>query len=184
MNEVERTYQELESLKLHLSDSKAELSILSIVSSVDSKVMLLCSASFFERKLCDGIAQISSTGSSKTVIRNFIINQAIKRKYHSFFDWNKNNANKFFALFGGEFKAHMNKIIDDDLKIAVKDFLDLGRTRNELVHQNYATFNMDYTAEDIFNKFKNANLFIDTVLLELSKFQDTNTEIQSSAEDS
>lgn len=172
--EVERVFEELKFLREHLESSTAGLSVLNTLSSVDAKVMLLCSASYFERKVCDGILEVFAQTSPSITMNNFLAKKALSRNYHTLFSWKENNANSFFGLFGNEFKTHMKSLLDDDdLKQCMKDFMELGRIRNELVHQNYATFNLGDTAQEIYEKFKRANRFVGVVMLELSSFSPT-----------
>lgn len=103
----------------------------------------------------------------------FVEKQAVNRKYHTMFDWSTSNANRFFSLFGNEFLIHMKKVMEEDqsIKVGMKDFMDLGSKRNQLVHENYATFNLDYTAQEIYQKFISAYNFIEIVFDELCKLE-------------
>ncbi|MEL7062306.1 MAG: HEPN domain-containing protein [Bacteroidota bacterium] len=181
MNEVERVFEELKSIREHFKLSNAGLSLYSSLSEFDAKVMLLCSASYFERIVCDRICKFFRDYSSRDTMHFFVLNQAINRKYHTLFDWNARNTNKFFKLFGRGFHDHMKEIIreNSEYERGMKDFIDLGSRRNQLVHENYATFNLDYTAEEIFEKFVSADKFIDMVFYELCILE-TNSDIDAS----
>jgi hypothetical protein len=174
MNEVERVFEELKSIREHFETSDAGLSLYSSLSGFDSKVMLLCSASYFERIVCDRICQFFQENSSRETMHIFVFNQAISRKYHSLFDWKSSNTNKFFKLFGSGFHDHMKTIINGnpEYQEGMKDFMDLGSRRNQLVHENYATFNLNYTAEEIFEKFASANKFLEMVFDELCRLEE------------
>lgn len=125
-----------------------------------SKVMLLSVASYFESAIIKTIKEALNP-SDCTLTDEFISKKALARQYHTLFDWDKRNANKFFAFFGDDFKQFMiNKINQDrELESAISSFITIGSLRNQLAHQNYASFNLQLTAEEIHNKFQEANNF-------------------------
>lgn len=134
-----------------------QISFVSDYKSQFSKVILLSSASFFEVEILETIKkQLNPSYCELTA--EFIYNKALVRQYHTLFDWNKRNANKFFSLFGDNFKRFMtNKVSSDDvLSSAISDFIIIGELRNQLAHQNYAAFVLNMTADEIFEKYLNA----------------------------
>ena len=46
------------------------------------------------------------------------------------------------------------------MKVAERSFIDLGRQRNLLVHENFAEFDVNITVEEIYNKYRKACKFI------------------------
>jgi len=160
MNEVERIHGELLSLREIVASANSP-SDLSAFDSLASKALLLAAASYFERVICDAIEGTArDTGTSEPFV-HFISKQGLKRRYHQLFDWDKTNANSFFSLFGPEFKTSMEAEIktNDSLKTAVTDFMYLGSQRNQLVHQNFASFLLDPSLEDLWTKFRSALKF-------------------------
>jgi HEPN superfamily RiboL-PSP-like protein len=99
------------------------------------------------------------------LIENFVRNKAIARQYHSWFVWDGNNANHFFGLFGAEFRTSMVARVKDspDLQSSIKAFLELGNERNRLVHQNYATFAMEKTLEEVYALYQSSRVFVDAL---------------------
>ena len=93
---------------------------------------------------------------------SFVSKKALSRQYHTLFDWKGKNANSFFGLFGEEFKefAKLKVKDDDNLNVGIKNFLELGHLRNQLAHDNYATFILSLTVEDISEKFISAQSFV------------------------
>ena len=142
-----------------------EISFLSNYSDVFSKTLLLSVASYFEDAIKQIVHKILLTSESK-ILKEFIENKALNRQYHTFFDWKGSNANCFFALFGEDFKKFMKSKVkaDENLEQSIKDFLILGKSRNELVHCNYALFNIDMTVDEIYTKFESALKFIDSLI--------------------
>ena len=84
----------------------------------------------------------------------------------SLFDWEKNNANTFFAFFGQDFKFFMEEKVknDDSLNSSIKNFLEIGRERNRLVHQNFGNYNIEKTLEEIFESYKQSLNFTTKII--------------------
>jgi hypothetical protein len=106
---------------------------------------------------------VRDRSSGSMFVQNFVRNKAIARQYHNWFGWEENNANKFFALFGSEFRSQMNLLVksSDDLDAAVRAFLEIGSERNKLVHQDYATFSLEKTLDEIYALYLRALPFIE-----------------------
>jgi hypothetical protein len=102
---------------------------------------------------------------------SIIKQKAISRQYHTNFDWDKSNANKFFTLFGTEFKAKMNNQIKENAELdkSIKAFLEIGNERNKMVHQNFAEITIEKTAEEIYKLYQTSLLFVETMKSELIK---------------
>src|SRR5690349_9056933 len=105
------------------------------------KNLLLSVASYFEKEIVDILVEfaVEKSGDNLLVV-SFIKTKALSRQYHTLFDWDVRNANKFFGLFGEEFKASTLKLVNADKTLiqSIKDFMELGSERNRLVHQNFA----------------------------------------------
>lgn len=143
----------------------SHISIANDYKSQYSKVMLLSTASYFESKITQIMLEILNPHTC-SITHGFMETKALKRQYHTLFNWDHRNANQFFSLFGSEFKEFMKEKLnaDVDLNKSISDFMVLGSTRNKLVHGNYATFHLTLTAEDIFAKFENAIKFVDSLI--------------------
>lgn len=144
-----------------------------------SKVILLSSASFFEVEILETIKKQLNPGLCELTYE-FIKNKALARQYHTLFDWDKRNANKFFSLFGDNFKQFMsNKVsLEEGLASAISDFITIGSLRNQLAHQNYAAFVLNLTAEEIFEKHSNAyNNFILKIPGYMNEFKEMSQDV-------
>jgi hypothetical protein len=143
--------------------AQGELSFANSVESALPKVLLLASASHLEHELqalvLDYFREVTNHRDCAVL---FVKNKAVSRQYHTYFDWDRGNASKFFALFGENFKAAMGALLKDDSELAqaIKDFVNLGSLRNQLVHQNYASFTMESTADEIWKMYESALKFI------------------------
>lgn len=103
--------------------------------------------------------------SENVLLKNFVEKQALERKYHQLFSWDKENANSFFSLFGKEFKEAIEQECKnkDELKDGQKDFMYIGRKRNEIVHQGFDFVILNDDVESMAKKFEKATVFYDFV---------------------
>ena len=143
---------------------KNEISFASDYKDQFAKVALLACASYFESKVTNIILDTLDTQYCQLTY-NFIHKKALTRQYHTLFDWNANNANNFFALFGKDFKDFMKGKVEKnvDLQKAISSFIEIGGLRNKLAHYNYAMFHLPLTVEDIEVKFNAALVFVNSI---------------------
>jgi hypothetical protein len=147
-----------------------EISLRLMLESNLRKTLLLSAASFFEYTLTREVAAFTDEMTSNNqLVGSLVQNKAISRQYHSWFDWDRSNANKFFALFGQEFRDHMTSRIadDDELKSSISSFMEIGRERNYLVHSDYASHLINKTPEEIYALYQKAYEFVASVGKEL-----------------
>lgn len=129
------------------------------------KSLLLSVASFFEATITKALHDYVDKKSRQTPeIVALVDNKALKRQYHTFFNWDGNNANQFFGLFGEDFKQRAREEIRsralDDAETA---FMSVGRERNRLVHQNYVEAQINDTFEEIWVKYTKACNFVELI---------------------
>jgi hypothetical protein len=158
---VDRVYADLQSATQALGD-KTQISLRSSVEDLYSKALLLSAASWFEYQITEGILVLSSElSNNSSPLVNFVRNKGVNRQFHTYFDWDANNASRFFGLFGAEFAGHMRNQIKADPRLggAIQAFLDIGNDRNRLVHENYGAFVLDKTAADIYALYQKASPF-------------------------
>lgn len=154
--EVERIYLEIVSARDIISKHGTASDIIAF-EAMAAKYVLLSAASYFEKTVCDAILKYAESAGTSPAILSFIDGQALKRKYHTLFDWECSNINKFIRLFGNDFFKFMEpKLAEDGVRNAIQEFLFLGQTRNALVHDNFAEYKLDVTADDIKAKFDSA----------------------------
>ena len=58
-----------------------------------------------------------------------------------------------------------------ELQLSIKAFLEVGRERNRLVHQNFASFVLEKTAAEIFELYEHALYFVDLIPTRLRQRQ-------------
>lgn len=145
--------------KLILTESDL-ISFYSNYNNIFPKLFAVAAANFFEKYICDLI--ISIFCDRKSLFSEFISNQALERKYHAMFNWKESNANSFYGLFGESFKEHMKNLLkhNSTMKDNEKEFMFLGRVRNEIVHKGISTYNLNKTADEINITFEKSIKFI------------------------
>ena len=169
---IDVMYQDFSGL-LALLQKAGEVSLQSTVDSTFKKTLALSAASFFEDEIRRILLEtVSDRSGNDELVRNFLKNKAIERQYHSYFQWRGNNANSFFGLFGEAFRDSASQDVRNDASLAdaIKAFLELGNTRNELAHLNFANFALDMTAEEVYQKYQTAYRFVDYLESKLKQF--------------
>lgn len=160
---VDRLYSEAKEI-LSCLDHAGQVSLGSAAQDQFRKAVLLASASYFENILSGCVNCFASEFSNSDLLVYLVQNKVVSRQYHTWFNWEAANANSFFALFGPEFKTRMSEKYrsDTDYQGAVRAFLELGSTRNSLVHQDYATFALDKTLDEVYDLYKRAIPFVES----------------------
>ena len=120
--------------------------------------------SYFEHQVCGCMLDfVRHRSGGSFLLENFVRNKAIARQYHTWFKWDDSNANQFYSLFGAEFRTAMSDQVreSDELRASVKAFLEIGNERNRLIHQDYATFPLDKTLDEIYSLYQRALMFVE-----------------------
>lgn len=146
--------------------ANSQISFEMYINDTYKKSLLLSAASFFEATIIQAIHDFADAKSrSNSEVVAFVDNKAVKRQYHTFFNWEGQNANQFFGLFGEAFKQKARQEIEArSLVEAEKAFMAVGRERNRLVHQNYIEAQINDTFEDIKNKYEKACEFVELII--------------------
>lgn len=140
------------------------------------KTLLLSAASYFEARLSKIVEQFARQNSDIDLLGDLVRNRVISRQYHTWFDWDRSNANKFYQMFGEIYVRHMAQVLsaNSTLEESVKAFMEIGRDRNRIVHQDYGTIYVEKTAEEIYSSYKKAVVFVDMVETELTSCATSN----------
>src|SRR5699024_3252466 len=159
---IDITFEENNNVLQYLNE-KNEVSYYADLDDKLKKMLVLSIASYSEKQITDMIYSfVNKKTDENVIITSFVQKKAISRQYHTFFDWKKNNCNSFLGLFGEVFKKEVQEEIKDrNMNENVKAFLELGELRNNLVHQNAATFIIEKTSLEIYEQYKSASNFID-----------------------
>lgn len=129
------------------------------------KVLLLAAASEFEVAVCRHIRDYAIASSTDKKLAVMIDQWVLTRNYFRLFDWKGQHAGPLWGAFGQDFKKHMQSLLksDAELKASLDAFLEIGRLRNELVHQDYANYVLLKTSAEIFRMYEEATRFIDAL---------------------
>jgi hypothetical protein len=168
-SDVDRIHGEFTEL-LGVLTASGEISLRAAADDSFRKVLIISAASYFEHELTNVVrAYVDEVTSSDGLVGALVENKAVSRQYHTWFDWDGKNANQFFGMFGEAFKAHMKALVkaSPDLERCVRAFLEVGQQRNRLAHQNFASFALEKTADEIFALYKEALPFVARVGTEL-----------------
>ena len=154
-------------------DKAGEISLRSTADDNLRKALLLAAASHFEHRITEEVLFfVSETTNDHGLTTSLVRNKAVSRQYHSWFNWDAKNANSFFALFGEEFRNFMkNKVDKDDvLDSSIRRFLEIGSIRNRLLHQDFGSFFLEKTSDEIYDLYRSAMTFVDAFPLALREF--------------
>lgn len=176
---VDRLYEEFTALIDYLDEGN-EISLKSSANETFRKSLLMASASYFEFQLISQINDffdLISHGNELAIA--FVRAKAINRQYHTYFNWKEKNINSFFGLFGDGFSKFMKKQVqeDEELHQAISAFLEIGRDRNRLVHEDFATFPLEKSSQEIYETYKTAIKFVEAFPIKLQEYM---LEIQAS----
>jgi hypothetical protein len=171
---VDRLYDESISITSALYDIH-ELSLANAAGDNLRKALVLAAASYFEYRVSSCVLEfIQERASGSNLIVSFVKNKAVSRQYHTWFKWDDTNANQFFGLFGSEFKQMMSNRIkeSDELKNSIRSFLEIGNERNKLVHQDFASFHLEKTIDEIYDLYRQSLHFVEGLSGYLRGFKD------------
>ena len=174
MTSVNKLHTEFFNLLQFLND-REEYNFHNFADGCFRKLLLIAAASDFEKRLTDVVFQFSEETLVKDHLLVFFIkNKGIIRQYHTWFDWESKNANRFFSLFGDDFKKYMEKLTksDREFSLSINAFMEIGAERNRIIHQDFINFPMEKTTEEIYKLYLSANGFIEqfpNIMREYSK---------------
>ena len=160
---VDTLHREFADLLAFLDENR-EVSMRNTADGNFRKALLLAAASYFERRLTNVVVVfVEEVTSSGHVVAWLVRKRVVERQYHTWFDWPSRNANRFFSMFGESFGRHMKSAVeeDDDLSSSIQAFMEIGRERNRMVHQDFGSFSLEKTAAEIYATYRSATRFVD-----------------------
>lgn len=170
---IDALHEDFKGVLAHLGE---DLSLRSSTNAIFSKILLLATASYFEKRLTEAVVDFAKRSTSENHVLPYLVYEtAVKRQYHAWFAWERANANKFFSLFGKDFRAHMEKELDEkraDIKDAVKAFMEIGRERNRLSHEDIVASSFNKTSNEVYAAYKRALPFVEWFPVALAEFAD------------
>jgi hypothetical protein len=128
------------------------------------RVLVLTMANYLENEITNLLMDFSRAKSGNVLIHSFIKNKAIERQYYTYFNWKEGrDANQFFSLFGKDFLKQASSEVKSNAELdeAIKAFLEIGRTRNILMHEILHVVDIgNKTAKEFYELFNRSLIFI------------------------
>ena len=156
---VESLYSDYEELVREIPTSSP--SGLSALNRSFHKHLLVASASNLEEQVKDLIPRLF-VNHGRGEMGTFVFRRVLARGYAGLFEWKDMKAQGFFSSFGDDagkdFKARLRE--DDAFRADHDAFMRLGHLRNEVVHNDYALFNVELTPSEIVKLFRRACQFV------------------------
>ena len=160
--DIDQKYNDFRAILLQINEKK-EPSLFSGINSILQKFFLLCVSSYFESELSKTIlGYVGDITQDNLLLSELIRKKVITRHYHTWFDWDARNANKFFNMFGDEFAEFMKARVSYEEKLdrAIKDFIEIGRDRNLIVHNDFGSYLFEKTIDETYGKYCSARYFV------------------------
>ena len=171
LSAVDRLYSDF-SLMLEQIDD-AEVSLLNSAEEIFQKSLYVAIGSYFEQRITNYILEFMSKASGdNALVTEFVRIKGVTRQYHTFFDWDRANANGFFGMFGQEFKDYMVEYVKDNAEYgdAIRAFLEVGNVRNEVAH-DFGSVNLTKTVSEIYDRYKQALVFVEQIPSRFEEFE-------------
>lgn len=161
MSPVDRMYDDHRRVLTYLGEQQ-QVSHYATLQTTLPKVLLLAAASEFEERVCRVMRDHVVAHTLDIKLLELIEQKAIRRQYHTLFDWDVRNAGKFWSLFGQDFKSGMKKHCAQDQVLAgqISAFMEIGSLRNNMVHNNYASFALEKTLDEVYGLYRQGDGFI------------------------
>lgn len=149
---------------LNLLRDKREVSLYVWSSDYLRRFLVLVAANYFETEVREIMRGFIDSNTNNPLVVSFL-QKSMERQYHTYFEWEGKNANRFFSMFGDNFKraAVQDVAADPDLNEAIGAFLELGQTRNELIHKRINAISLIKTTDEYFELHKKALIFVNYV---------------------
>ena len=103
---IDHLYADYTSLIEYL-DSQNQVTLSNNAGNSLRRVLVLAIGAYFEKVVLDLVEKLTIQASNNhPLLVPFVRKKAIERQYHTYFEWNKQGgSNRFFSLFGDDFKA-------------------------------------------------------------------------------
>ena len=174
---IERLHGEFHELHNFLMNPKVGKERLAlVVDEIFPKTLLLAVASYFEHRMRTAVEEFAKDVTHNDYRLVSLINRrVIERQYHTWFNWKAEKAtgaNSFFGMFGDLFKKYAEKTVkeNDRLDEAIRAFLEIGRVRNELIHEDFAEFPFNKTPNDVYQLYERASFFVEWFPIAIREF--------------
>ena len=158
---MDEQYKQAKDLFKYLTE-KGEISMLAYVEPTITKNFLLQCASFHEAEVLEILKTFSELKSMDERLSTFVKNFLIERKFNRLFNDNQRNVNQFLGFFGEDFKQGCLENLrgDEVLKKGSEEFMELIKLRNQMIHRNLTTYNLEKTIDEVYALHNGATIFV------------------------
>ncbi|MCL2283189.1 MAG: HEPN domain-containing protein [Fibromonadales bacterium] len=153
-NSVELLKKDFDEISKILNTNKPQPSLQNNFDRTYKKVLLLSAASYFEYEITE---ILKSCAKHKDKMIAEFCKKIKERKYFKLFKWENYAKNEDYGELINAFKINEK----DNILGSTKAFLEIGHFRNELVHNDFARYQLEKTTEEIYNLFRQAEKFIE-----------------------
>lgn len=160
MSVVDEFYNDYRQL-VELLDGPDTASLRISINDKLSRALVLVIANFYEGEIKGILLNLFQTRSTSPLIPPFL-QSSMERRYHEYFDWKANNANKFFAMFGDDFRRRAFEDVRTTraLEEGMQAFMEIGQMRNVLAHEQLLGVPLPKTADEYYALHQKALVFI------------------------
>ena len=140
----------------------ADMSLQNIANDQCRKGLLLSVASHFEHVITTVVTEwVERLTPYNAHVVEFVRKKGISYQYHTWFDWKRRDVGAFSGLLGAPVKDFFKEQWKGNVEAeeSLRDFLELGESRNRLVHQDFGTFTLEKTTDDIYLLYQSARRF-------------------------
>ncbi len=158
---LQRQVEESGELRTFLIEH-SQISLLNAAEDNARKTLVLSAASLFEDRITKALlAYVEKVSAADACVISLVRNKAVKRQYHTFFEWDKRKLGAFPTLLGETLGGAIKEAIrTSPQKENAEAFLEIGAKRNSLVHENFADYSLDITGEEIRVLCEKADQFV------------------------
>lgn len=159
VDEIHKEFSEL----LEFLSEKGEITLQNSVEEHFRKLLLVAAASYFEKCLTESIIDFAKERIEESALVSLIENEVVSRRYHSWFDWDARNINRFFKLFGKQFREYAKARAEEDDEIgrSITSFIEIGHERNLVMHNDFGSFPLNKTSKEIYDLYLSARKFVE-----------------------
>jgi hypothetical protein len=130
------------------------------------KHLLLAAASSLEELVKRALIEVFEARGDAG-LGAFVQKRILDRGYHQLFAWTDRKAQPFFSSFGPDVGASFKRALRESSSLAESHeaFMILGSARNEVVHRDFASYPVEFTPEEVIEKYRLALYFVEQIAI-------------------
>lgn len=174
---VGRLYEDFQRILKQIDDS--DVSLRNSAEDIFQKSLAVAIGNYFERRVTDIVLELFEKSSGDNVLVSEFVRKNMSRQYHNYFAWRKANANRFYGLFGEDFKGYMEEYVKHNPKYGdcVKAFMQIGNLRNKVAHTENPAINQ--TTQELYALYEKAFFFVEELPSRFEEFEQNRASEQA-----